>query len=181
MKGLIFREFLEMIELKSGYELVDEILLNTSLESKGIYTTVGTYDHRELFVLATSLSEKTGIPMTQVFKNFGIHVFGVLSKSFSAMIAPYSDPFEFLTKIENTIHVEVLKLYPEAELPTFTIEKKSENAITKIYKSKRRMADFAEGLITGCFEYYNAKAEIEKLPLNDEMTLVKFIIKRTKL
>jgi hypothetical protein len=178
MKGIIFREFLEMAESKFGYELVDEILLTTSLESKGIYTSTGIYEHTELYVLENAVSEKTGIPLQQLFVLFGNHVFSVFTHSFGHLISAYNDPFQFLISIENTIHVEVLKLYPEAELPSFKTEMKNEDEMVMIYKSSRKMADFAEGLIIGCFDYFKIGVTIKKQMLTHDLTLVKFKIKR---
>lgn len=178
MKGIIFREFLAMVELKFGYELVDEILLTTSLKSNGVYTSTGIYNHSELFILGNALSEKTGIPLQQLFLLFGNHVFSVFTHSFSHLISPYNNPFQFLASIENTIHVEVLKLYPEAELPSFKAKMKNENEMIMMYKSTRKMADFAEGLIIGCFNYYKIGVTIKKQILTNDQTLVKFIIKR---
>ncbi len=43
MKGIVFTGFLELVEDKYGLEMVDEIITNSNLESKGIYTSVGTY------------------------------------------------------------------------------------------------------------------------------------------
>lgn len=178
MKGIIFREFLEMVETKFGYELVDEILINTPLETKGIYTSVGTYNHQELFVLGNAVSEKTGVAIQQLFFLFGNHVFTVFTQNFSHLISPHNDAFGFLSGIQDTIHVEVRKLYPEAELPVFKIERKSENELIMIYKSSRKMADFAEGLIYGCLDFYKIKAHIKKQALANDQTIVKFSIKK---
>ena len=61
MKGIIFREFLEMVEEQFGYKTVDTIIENSNLASKGIYTSVGTYPHQEMFSLVKELSALTNI------------------------------------------------------------------------------------------------------------------------
>ena len=48
MKGIVFTEFLEMVETKFGLETVDNIIENSDLKSEGIYTSVGTYDFNEM-------------------------------------------------------------------------------------------------------------------------------------
>lgn len=48
MKGIVFCEFVEMMEQEFSVDLADEIISATNLESGGAYTTVGTYDHSEL-------------------------------------------------------------------------------------------------------------------------------------
>lgn len=178
MKGEIFREFLEMVELKFGYELVDEFLLNTLTESNGIYTSTSTYNHSELFALGDAVSTKTERPLQQLFVLFGEHVFNIFSQSFGHFILPYGDPFQFLESIENTIHAEVLKLYREAELPSFKAETKNEDETVMMYKSSLKMDYFAEGLIIGCFDYYRIGITIKKQTLANDHTLVRFKIKR---
>ena len=42
MKGIIFTEFLDLVEEKFGLEMVDKIIEQSNLDSGGIYTSVGT-------------------------------------------------------------------------------------------------------------------------------------------
>ena len=45
MKGVIFTEFLEMVESHFSPEMADRIITAARLPSGGAYTAVGTYDH----------------------------------------------------------------------------------------------------------------------------------------
>ena len=56
-----------------------------------------------------------------------------------------------LSSIENHIHIEVRKIYPDAELPEFTVEEKTENSLIMIYKSNRAMHHFGLGLMNKTF------------------------------
>ncbi len=56
MKGIIFTEFLELVEDKFGLELLEEVLEMS--EDEGIYTSVGSYDHKNLVKLIINLSKK---------------------------------------------------------------------------------------------------------------------------
>jgi hypothetical protein len=58
MKGIVFTEFLDLVEAKFGLETVDEIIEKSDLKSKGVYTSIGTYDFSEMLSLITNLSEK---------------------------------------------------------------------------------------------------------------------------
>lgn len=180
MKGIIFREFLEMVEQNHGYKTVDHIISNSTLESKGIYTSVGTYPHTELFELAASLSKSEGVDLTELFRAFGVKAFETFTKAYKNMFTGYTDAFDFLTDVEGNIHVEVLKLYPEAELPTFTIEKHTEKELILIYQSSRKMAPFAEGLMEGCFKHFGTSAEIQTTPVSEDKTKVRFRITKNE-
>lgn len=67
MKGIVFTEFIEMVEEVYSPEMVDILLDSVTLSSKGAYTSVGTYDHHELVVLVAELSKRTGteIPVAE--------------------------------------------------------------------------------------------------------------------
>jgi len=178
MKGIIFCEFLEMVEEKFGYEVVDGIINESNLESQGVYTAVGTYPHTEIFLLVEKLSKKVGIPINELFFYYGKHVFGVFEKGYKEMIIRYSDAFSFLSRIEDTIHVEVLKLYPKAELPTIHITNRTSEKLEMVYTSQRRMYDFAEGLLVGCMEYFKEEAKVTKEFVTKDRSKVLFIIEK---
>ena len=61
MKGIVFTEFLDLVEEKFGLEMVDRIISSSELESEGVYTSVGTYSFSEMLQLLQHLSENTGI------------------------------------------------------------------------------------------------------------------------
>ncbi len=180
MKGIIFKEFLDMVENSYGYEMVDTIIRKSDLESNGAYTTVGTYSHQELVRLVVSLSKETDTEVTELLKSYGTHAFKVFEKKYSSMFKGIPDSFSFLSKVENTIHIEVLKLYPEAELPEFDIIENDAHKLVMVYKSSRKLADFAEGLILGCFNYFNEKVSINRQNLNEDSSKVQFTFERLK-
>ena len=176
MKGIVFTEFLELVEEKFGLEMVDEIIQKSQLESKGIYTAVGTYEFSEMLQLLQHLSNNTGISIDNLLLVYGEHLFSVLDKSYPSLMASYSDPIEMLSSIENHIHIEVKKIYPDAELPTFETIEKTENSLIMIYKSSRAMHHFGLGLMNKTFEHFNSSATIVLEKIKEDGTEVKFII-----
>ena len=44
LKGLVFREFLEMVDQTISPEVTEKIISSCDLPSNGVYTSVGTYD-----------------------------------------------------------------------------------------------------------------------------------------
>jgi hypothetical protein len=179
MKGIVFTEFLEMVEAKFGYETVDELLNETDLPSKGIYTAIGTYDHSEIVTLVTRLSTKSNIPVPDLIYAFGHHLFNTFSKSYGHFFEKATDAFDFLRSIHNYIHIEVRKLYPDAQLPHFEINQVSEKKLVMIYSSDRKMAALAHGLIDECLAYYNETAEVIITSLTEDGSRVMFeIVKR---
>lgn len=178
MKGIVFTEFLELVEDKFGLEMVDSIIENSNLESKGIYTSVGTYKFAEMLQLLQNLSNNTGILIDNLLLAYGEHFFSVLKKSYPQLLKAYKDPIEMLASIESHIHTEVLKIYPDAELPKFDVIERSDNYLIMIYKSSRAMHHFGLGLMNKTFEYFNSKATIELEMIKEDGTEVKFVINK---
>lgn len=180
MKGIVFTEFLEMVEKTFGYEIVDQIIEESNLESNGIYTAVGTYPHSEIVNLLVNLSEKVKIDPTVLLKEFGKYLFDTFLSSYPQFFSSVDNAFEFLHSIDNHIHVEVLKLYPDAMLPKFLSEETEEGTIVMTYLSDRKMAALAEGLIEKSVHHYKESCSISTEFLKKDGSEVRFTIKRIK-
>ena len=75
MKGVVFTEFLEMVEEKFGDEMVDDIINDSDLSTNGAYTAIGTYPHNEIITLVVNLSKYSKIPVPDLVHVFGKHLF----------------------------------------------------------------------------------------------------------
>lgn len=177
MKGVVFTEFLELVEDKFGAEVVDGILDGADLESQGAYTAVGTYDHVEMLTLVGRLSEATGIEAGDLVKVFGEYLFARLAAGHSELLGGISTTEEMLRSVHDVIHVEVLKLYPKAELPDFKFSNEADGRLSMHYKSSRGFADLAEGLMIGCGSHFGESIKIDREDLSSGAgTDVKFYI-----
>ena len=165
MKGIVFTEFLEMVESQLGMEMVDRIILTAELPNDGAYTAVGTYDHAELVRLLGALSQASGTSVPDLLRQFGLHLFRRFSVLYASLFAGISNAFEFLRAVDKYIHVEVLKLYPDAELPRFICENAGPDELVLLYSSPRGLGDLAEGLIHGCVAYYNEPMRLSRTDL----------------
>lgn len=170
MKGIIFSEFLEMVENQFGIQTLDYIIENSELPSGGSYTSIGTYHHGEMVALVQSLSERTGHSVPDLLKAYGNYQFGRFAVMYPNFFEGVDSAFDFLSRIEDYIHPEVRKLYPDAELPRFNIKKVDSDTLQMFYTSDRHLGDFAEGLIQGCLAYFEESAVVssEKMPQNED-------------
>jgi len=160
MKGIIFTEFTEMVESRFGLTCIDALILECDLPSKGIYTAVGTYPHQELVQLLMALSKYTAIEPPQLLEEFGTHLFYRFSDLYPHLFLDATSAFDFLESVENYIHVEVFKLYPDAELPHFKCERLGEYTMTMLYQSDKSMGHLAIGLIKGALTYFKTEGTI---------------------
>jgi hypothetical protein len=181
MKGIVFTEFMELVESMFGADTLDAVIAKGNLPNAGAYTAVGTYDHGELVRMVVALSEITSTPVPTLIHAYGKHLFGRFVAGFPRFFVGVDDAFDFLGGIDGYIHVEVRKLYPDAELPRFEAIRHSPDALDLIYRSQRPFADLAAGLIDGCLAHYGVKATVERTPLAAEagVTPVRFSLRRT--
>jgi hypothetical protein len=165
MKGIVFTEFLEMVEDRFSPAIADGIITAADLSSSGAYTAVGTYDHTELIHLVTHLSTVTGIAGPDLVRAFGTHLFGRFVTSYPQLFDGIGSVFAFLERLDGYIHVEVRKLYPDAELPHFACTIVEPHTLTLTYRSARPFADFAEGLLLGCIAHFDEPIDVHRVDL----------------
>lgn len=157
MKGIVFTEFLEMVEDRFAPEMADDIIAGANLPNGGSYTAVGTYPHVEMGRLVIELSKRTNIKVPDLLRAYGRHLFGRFLAGYPDFFKDAKDSFGFLATINDVVHVEVRKLYPDAELPEFETINVSSRHMRMIYRSPRCLGDFAEGLMEGCFAHFGEK------------------------
>jgi hypothetical protein len=160
MKGLVFTEFIEFIEDSFGFETVDVMIANAGVS--GVYTQAGNYPFEEMLALLVALSKETNTEIATLLEVYGRHLFEKL-----AAIYPYIDrftsTFDIVEHIDNIIHPEVHKLYPEAELPSFVTLEHTQEKIVMEYHSSKSLEHFAKGLILGAAAYYGESIEVNIL------------------
>ena len=172
MKGIVFTEFLELVEDNFGLTTVNEIIDRCDLKTNGAYTAVGTYDHGEMVQMVKALSEIQNTPVAELLQFYGKYFFDVLAKGYPGFLENHS-LFSFMESIDGYIHPEVQKLYPDAELPSFELVKTEEvDELILIYRSSRKMSDFAIGLIHGAADFYDMKVEVGELKREKEGEIV---------
>lgn len=159
-----------MVEQTFSVDLVEEILEEADLPSGGIYTAVGTYDHQEMVSLLVLLSQKTGTPIPDLLRAFGQYLFGEFARLYPTFFEGVSSAIDFVARIESVIHVEVRKLYPDAQLPRFQVLHHTPDYLEIIYRSDRHLADLAHGLIESCAAYFGESetVQIEREDLAEE-------------
>ena len=185
MKGIVFTELLEMVGEKFGSDMVDDIIEGANLPSGGAYTSVGTYNHEEILSLVSQLSLVSSIEVPILVKTFGQFLFGRLFKRFIAgnpeFLERVKTTYDFLESVENNIHVEVNKLYPDAELPTFDCRRIPPGQFEMVYRSKRPFGDLAEGLILACIQHFDEPITLHRENLEEETgKVVRFVLTKSE-
>jgi hypothetical protein len=180
MKGVVFTELLEMVEARFSLGVVDRMITRAAPASGAHYTSVGTYPSAELMGLVAALSAETSIPAPALVKQFGGHLLRRFTQSHSTFFESAPTAFALLASVEGYIHVEVKKLYPDAELPSILCVPEGPDHMLLTYRSPRCLADLAEGLIAACVEHYAEHVTIAREDLSEGSgAVVRFTLTRT--
>jgi len=167
MKGIVFNEFYSLVDDAFGATVTEKIIEDADLPNDGAYTGVGNYDAAEMVRLVKCLHAETDIPVADLLKTFGKHLLASFRVGHATYFESCSDTFEFVRSVEGQIHVDVRKLYPDAELPSLQATQVSDGELSLIYRSSRRMADLAEGLLWGAIDHYGEAIDISRAELPD--------------
>ncbi|MGQ8365224.1 heme NO-binding domain-containing protein [Glaciecola sp. 1036] len=163
MKGIVFTEFAELVEGTFGEDMMDTLIENTNPPSEGAYTAVGSYDFEELAAMVTELSRLTNIEASKLLYVFGEHLAKTFTSKFAQFFVEAGSATKFLKHVDDHVHVEVKKLYPDAETPAFDFREDPQTGIvTMVYESRRPLADVAHGLIVGVCSYYDEQFNISR-------------------
>lgn len=162
MKGIIFTELLAMAEDSFGEEAVDRVIAASDLPSGGAYTSVGNYRCEELFRLIDGFSAHSGLPVETLQRLFGHWLMPSFARHYPHFFEDRPGSLDMLEAIENDIHVEVRKLYPDAELPRFEARRDGADVLDLIYRSPRPLADFCLGLIESCAAHFGENVRIAR-------------------
>lgn len=162
MLGMVFTEFMDMVEETFSPETADELMEECSphLASGGAYTSVGYYQHDEMLALVRRLSIITQIAEPQLIFLYGKHLFGRFNDRYPIFFENVDGTYPFLESVHNHIHVEVRKLYGDSRPPSLQCRRQGDDRLVVEYRSDRPFAMLAHGLIVGCIEHFSEAIEV---------------------
>ena len=159
MKGFFFTKFLELVEENYGLEMVSKITNEATLESQGIFDSLGNYSNFEMAQLLQCLSKNTGVSINNLLLLYEKYFFTDIEKKYQSLIATSAEPDEIISTIEDNIQIMVKEIYPKVELPILKNNKKTSKK--PIIKSNfRKLPNFRLDLLNENFEYFNLKASL---------------------
>jgi hypothetical protein len=170
MKGIIFNATEHAVTTVFDEDTWDDLL--DAAGCHGSYTAIGNYDDSELIGLVMAASETTGESPADVMRLVGRHAFSHLSERYDNLINEHTTTRDFLRSVNDIIHPEVLKMYPESKPPTFTLHDNDDGSMRLIYESHRCLGPLAEGLILGAADRFGEVVEIETVDDDDASRVV---------
>ncbi len=174
MKGVVFVELIKMAEDAFGEDTVDDVLEKADLENGGAFTTVGNYPCSELVKIVVAFSEFSGLSPDVLQTKFGHWMMGFFIQHYPEFFEKKDSAFALLESVDQEIHVEVRKLYPDAELPRFDTARRGDNTLEMVYSSPRPLHAFCQGLIEACLLHFDEKGDITSTPHASDDTTTTF-------
>jgi len=188
MKGIIFTEFLDLVEERFGLEMVDQIICQSRLESNGEYTSLGTYNFYEMLQLLHNLSKNKSISIANLLGAYSAKIFSDMDAIHPEMLTSYSGPIEMIAAMnehiemifntKNTPPLRLLEVKSFSPLPHFAIKEKTKNLLIINYKSDRGLQYFWLGLMHEMFKHFNETATIVLENIKKDGTEIKFTINK---
>ena len=164
MLGLIFTEFIELVEDKFSPEMADAVITDVASPHGGAYTAVGYYPDQEMVSMVAALSQRSGVPGPELVKAFGGHLLQRFAQAHGSMFDRQAKLFDFVASVHDEIHIEVRKLYDLALLPSFTVLSRDAQVLRLLYQSPRAMEQLALGLLEQAAVHYNEPCRIDFAP-----------------
>ncbi len=179
MRGVVFTEFMDFTASRHGDEMVDDIINDAKLPHGGAYTSVGTYPFTEMQRLMTALTVRSKAPLSELMTAFGDHLCRRFAIRYPVFFSSQSNLFDFVESVDRHIHVEVRKLYADAELPRFNTHARGERTLVIDYRSCRPLEALAEGMIKAAALHYGETVTVERTRTQTERdAAVRFTITR---
>ena len=165
LKGIVFTEFFKHIEKCHGAEVLDDVIVSAAPLNDGAYTSIGTYPFKEMLDLVAAYTKATEQSGTSVLDGFGQHCLASWVSYVPAFFGPHRSLFDILSEINEFHEIEVRKLYPDAELPTFLVESRDAHVMTIGYYSNKHLTDLAIGVIKGAAAHLGQTISIRAEPV----------------
>ena len=159
MKGVIFNLLEEFVCEGWGYDTYELVMSSCPAHERGPFIGPGTYPDSVLLAIVAGTAKKLDITVEQAVRAFGKFAMSKLAAKVPELISHLESPKALLMSLENVIHIEVKKIYPMAEPPTFDYEDPADDKLIMHYYSKRNLCVLMEGLLEGLADYYETNLD----------------------
>jgi hypothetical protein len=159
MKGVLFDVVGDIVCSEYSVTTWDHILQSAGVD--GAYTSLGNYPDEELFAIVAAASAATAMPPSDLLRWLGQRAFPLLVAHVPHVIDQIDSWQRMLTDVDAIVHVEVVRMYPDALVPAFSATL-TDTGVELHYASRRGLCALAEGLILGVGEWYGTPLNVRQ-------------------
>ena len=161
MNGLIFIELAKFARTTVGEDAWDEIVAASGCRRR-VYVPVTDYPDEDLLALVSTVSDRTGQPIPELLQAFGEFIVPGLIKMFGSLIDPKWRTIDLIANTEETIHEALRGAETNTSPPELKCERQSDQEVSVIYTSPRKMCMFAKGIVRGVAKHYGEQIDIQE-------------------
>ncbi len=161
MKGVIFNLFEDFVCESFGDEVYESILDAAELRTTEPFIGPGLYPDEDLLALVGVAVDQLGIALPDALRAFGRFALPRLVEAHPDFAESECGAKDFLLSVDSVIHVEVKKLWPDAQTPSFRYDDPGQGALSMMYASARKFCPLVEGFIDGVADHFGEKIERE--------------------
>lgn len=162
MKGHIFNLLEKFIVETAGELAYEQIYDRCEFKSNGIFIRSGNYPDADLYTIVGQTCEQLEMPIDEAMFAFGHWIFPSLLSIAPGETARYKHPKTLLMNLDDIHQIELKKIWPDAEPPSFQTEDTGSDTMTMTYDSPRELYPLVDGVLTSLSEYYGVKIDFQK-------------------
>lgn len=153
MKGIVFNLLEDVVSEHHGPETWEALVDAAGVS--GAYTSLGAYPDSDMEALVAAACAALSLNRNAVLRWFGVNAMPLLAERYPTLFEGHTSARTFVDGVNDVIHAEVRKLYPDALCPHFKLSDAGANELVMAYHSARRMCALAEGFVEGAAIYFN--------------------------
>jgi hypothetical protein len=177
LKGILFVAFVDFLEMHTDVATAQEIINQAELDSLGAYSRVGLYDYQELIKLLVSAADRLDRTADELLEGYAEHLMSMFHREYPEVFDGATCAGDILKNLDSHIHIQVQKLYPDAELPSFDYQV-IDGLIHLEYQSPRPLAAVAKSLTSACIKHFATGEKIISSQISKDGKSAKFIIQK---
>jgi hypothetical protein len=153
MKAFIVTSMVDMLDRQHGSGQVDAILADAGLTGLRGVDPHSDVPVQSIVRLSMVAAEALNTEVDDLVEQFGWYIFGVLVIEFPDQVSQ-PDFHAFLRAVNTQIHPEMRRRFPNAEVPTVTVEEADGDSFLVRYASKRPFTRLACGIISAASTHF---------------------------
>lgn len=155
MKGVIFNLLEDFVTTTWGEVAYEEILARCPVHTRGPHVGPSTYPDADLMAIVGAACARLGVTTDQALHAFGAFATAPLIARLPRELIPFDHPRDLLKAVDDVIHLEVRKLFRDAEPPRITHHDDGDpDRLTLYYASRRQLCPLLTGLLDGAARHY---------------------------
>ena len=177
MYGMIHKAAKDFTIQQKGEAVWQDIVSKSALNEEH-FISGQHYGDETTISLLVNISEELGIDLNALLFEFGKFwiKFTAMSSYGTVMDMAGDDLVTFVNNLDD-MHRSIRSTMPEARMPSFFVERQSNDEIELVYCSERTgLNEFVRGLLTGLMDRFDEKGEISAVERGDDVV---FLIRRS--